>query len=238
MKDRELKKKLISYSSLAAGALAMAGQAEAAVVYSGPKNIVVDASNPIVTIDLDSNTVPDFAIFNRSYYINTTTPVQIQGHAIFGNPYNAFMINEQITTTSPPLLVVNLPNNYSVKYTLGTGRHWVFAGFLDVYYNGNSYGNFIGTTGYIGVRFNAACGTAYGWIQYSANSNATVGTIIDWAYEDTCQPIRAGDTGPQVAIPALTPAGIAVAAGLLSGAGIRALRKRKKESPKINKENK
>ena len=50
MKDGELKKKLISYSSLAAGALAMAGQAEAAVVYSGPKNIVVDASNPIVTI--------------------------------------------------------------------------------------------------------------------------------------------------------------------------------------------
>ncbi|NWF97406.1 MAG: hypothetical protein HXY52_00510, partial [Nitrospirae bacterium] len=59
MKDRELKKKLISYSSLAAGALAMAGQAEASIVYSGPQNIVVDASNPFANIDLDNNTIPD-----------------------------------------------------------------------------------------------------------------------------------------------------------------------------------
>ncbi len=229
MKNKKLKKKVMCYSSIAAGALAIAGQAEAAVVYSGPQNIVVNASNPFASIDLDNNTVPDFVIFNYYYNYNTIA----RAHIIFGNPYNsAFMINEQVTTTSPPLMVVNIPANYTVKSTLATGRQWFSVGILDAYYKGTGYGNFLGTTGYIGVRFNAACGTAYGWIQYSSNNDATVGTIIDWAYENTCRPIRAGDKGQQVAVPAFTPAGIAVAAGLLSGAGLRALRKRKKEGKK------
>ncbi|NWF97321.1 MAG: hypothetical protein HXY52_00055, partial [Nitrospirae bacterium] len=59
MRNKELTKKLINYSTIAAGALAMAGQAEASIVYSGPQNIVVDASNPFANIDLDNNTIPD-----------------------------------------------------------------------------------------------------------------------------------------------------------------------------------
>lgn len=221
MEKKELKKKIISYSSIAAGALAMASQAEAAVVYSGPQNIVVNASNPVGLIDIDNDGNTDFAVYNL-YNI---------AHIIYGNGQ---IIQEPLPPYTYPILVVNLPNGYNIDNTLGAGRYWIQAppvGVLDVNYPGTGgyYGNFIGKTGYIGVRFNATCGTAYGWIQYRANNDATEGTIIDWAYEDTCQPIKAGDKGQQVAIPALTPAGIAIAAGLLSGVGIRALRKKKKE---------
>lgn len=222
MKNKKLKKKILSYSSIAASALAIAGQAESAVVYSGPQNIVVDSNNTFAIIDLDNNTNPDLGIFYRSSIYSQS----INAHIIYGY---ASMINERFNSTSPPIFPVNLPAGYGVKSNLGPGRYWVSFGLLDVYnLTYGSYGNFIGKTGYIGVRFSADCGTAYGWIQYRANSNATVGTIIDWAYENTCQPIRAGDTGQQVAVPALTPAGLAIAAGLLSGAGIRALRKREK----------
>ncbi len=232
MKNNKLKKKLLSYSSIVAGALSMTAQTEASIVYSGTQNIVIDTNNPYSLIDLDNNTVPDFLIFYLGYYLNTTA----QGHGIYGNPYNnALMINEQITTTSPPIGVVNIPTNYSVKSTLSAGRQWFLFGFLDGYYNGIPYGNFIGTMGYIGVRFNTDCGTTYGWIQYRSNTNATVGTIIDWAYENECKPILAGDKGPQVAVPALTPAGIAAGAGLLLGAGIRTLKKKGKDKKCLKK---
>lgn len=223
MKNKVLKKKIMCYSSIAAGALAISAQAEAAVVYSGPQNIVHNTPNTTVWIDLNNDGTNDFGFYYDVLYYYSYT-----GFFLIRNNNNGHI--EELSHLDPALL----QTGYLIQPNLPT-LHWDAENYdtLGTYYGSNTQGVFRGQTGYIGVRFQSdTCNGQnyhYGWIQFSLNNNATVGTIIDWAYEDTCQPIRAGDTGPQVAIPALTPAGIAVAAGLLSGVGVKALRKRKKE---------
>jgi len=62
---------------------------------------------------------------------------------------------------------------------------------------GGASGDFLGSNdgGYLGVKFEINSATHYGWIQYKANSDASVGTIIDWAYENTPdKAIKAGAT--------------------------------------------
>ena len=86
-------------------------------------------------------------------------------------------------------------------------------------------GSFLGTTGYIGVRFadpTTPAQTDYGWIEYAANDNATVGTIDSWAYDNSGAAVGAGEV-PE-------PTSLAVwALGALSAAGVAVLRRWKKE---------
>lgn len=223
MKKKELKKKIMCYSSIAAGALAIAGQAEAAVVYSGLQNIVHNTPNTTRWIDLNNDGINDFGFRNIWYY---------DGFFLVRYGYNLHIDSDLHEDPA------RLPAGYLIQPNLLNPQTFNWNGenydTLGTVHNYNSMGVFRGQTGYIGVRFQSqtcmGSNYHYGWIQFSLNNNATVGTIIDWAYETNCnQSITAGNTGQQVAVPALTPAGIAVAAGLLSGAGIRALKKRKKE---------
>ncbi len=227
-KSKELKKKFMCYSSIAAGALAIAGQAEAAVVYSGLQNIVINTPNTSQLIDLNNDGTNDFGfryVYSTTYFGNSNRGFDLV-RINYNQHIDSYSHADPARLPGGYLIQPNLPNQPAFYWdtenndTLGT------------YYGSSTMGVFRGQTGYIGVRFQSqTCNGSnyhYGWIQFSLNNNATSGTIIDWAYETNCnQPIQAGQQ--QVAVPAFTPAGIAVAAGLLSGAGIRALRKRKKE---------
>ena len=52
------------------------------------------------------------------------------------------------------------------------------------------------------------------------------GTVIDWAYEDTCGSIPAGDRGaPLIPVPTLNQWGLLALVALLAGAGVMVLRK-------------
>ncbi len=92
-----------------------------------------------------------------------------------------------------------------------------------------TYGNFIGTTGFLGVRFDT--GTVapcyhYGWIRVSVNTDVTEAIIHDWAYEDQCNtPIRAGDTGQVTTVPALNQWGAFALVALLAAGGAVTLRR-------------
>jgi hypothetical protein len=224
MKNKELKKKLISYSSLAAGALAITTQAEAAIVYSGLQNITVDSTHASVNIDLNGDSTDDFR-FHRFSSTNIRllriTPLTSVQHIINHYHFDANRFNA----------------GYNIKSTLNYPFSWSneSSDTLAMVPYTNSGGLFNNATGYIGVRFHSSSCSGndyhYGWIQFRGNPQAVSGTIIDWAYETNCnQAIRTGDTGQEVAIPALTPAGIAVAAGLLSGLGVRTLKKKKNKS--------
>lgn len=69
----ELKKQLLSYSIVAGAALIGASHAGAAVVYSGPQNILVNAGNPSVGVDFDGGG-PEVAIgFQGGGWSNTNT---------------------------------------------------------------------------------------------------------------------------------------------------------------------
>ena len=69
----------------------------------------------------------------------------------------------------------------------------------------------------------------YGWIQIDTNLSRTQITIIDWAYEDTCQPILAGQTQSSASIPTMTQWGMITFVLLLGGLAARMLRRERKE---------
>ena len=81
---------------------------------------------------------------------------------------------------------------------------WNFAGLMHAQTTGtyfgspvnNSYGNFVDTSGYIGVQFLIpSSGFHFGWILYEHTGGAT-SRIVSWAYEETPgASILAGDEG-------------------------------------------
>lgn len=136
---------------------------------------------------------------------------------------------------------VDLPMGYSIRNTLPGTLQWAYLSTHATFpwigdtlagrypYIGNFYAQ--GTQGYIGVRFYDAVCDHFGWIQFRHDTGVpplTQGTIIDWAYEDTCNaPILAGDTvgAPAVSVPTLNQWGTLILIALLAGAGTLMLKK-------------
>jgi hypothetical protein len=90
-------------------------------------------------------------------------------------------------------------------------------------YGANSANWVAGTTGYLGVQFNAGSGTVNGWIQASYNADLSF-TVYDFAYESSGGTILAGATG---VIP--ESSAYAVIAGL-GALGLAIVRRRKLSS--------
>ncbi len=224
-KKGSFEKKLKAYSAVAAGTLLLAPSANAAVQYSGLQNIGVGPGSPL-SIDLNNDGNDDFNISYYTYggfvyYMGLFTATSGSSHIAEIVHYDA----------------ARLPSNYSIRAALpGPVNYWEnFIGTYGQTLNGSltevgtsTMGNFNNATGYIGVSFNAACGTAYGWIQYAGLTGQGIsGTVIDWAYEDTCTPILAGDTvgAPAIGVPTLNQWGLFALIALLAGAGVTVLRK-------------
>jgi len=248
-------KKLKAYSAVAVGALACVPTASAAIHYSGIKNLTLDARTTPVNVDINSDGVTDFvftatrsapSLFFRKYglSINTNTSGSIGGISWINESRNANPMNLTASyvigpnLANPPLYWNNGLYGTLAFYQFSRGysyrskysKYWTTQTSTD--------GNFTGRDGYIGVRFRTAGCTApnflYGWIQFSAQSNASQGTIIDWAYEDSCNtPILAGETARSLAqpvsVPTLNQWGLLVLVGLLAGGGAFVLRRREAE---------
>ncbi len=173
---------LLAYCAMASGALMAAQPADAAIVYSGVQNLPVAGGNT-VPVDLDGDTVNDFqfknASISSSVVYNAVKPLLNnalgQAHILFDLPLSlavnaALSWRTQGYFTQPPYgLVLNLASTA------------VSTGF---FYNGTGNG-----TGYLGVRFQIAANTHYGWIRYDGTASVTgpvaTGLIVDWAYENT-----------------------------------------------------
>ncbi len=242
-KKGKFEKNLKAYSAVAASTLLLAPSANAAVQYFNPPDINVNSGNTPVFVDLDNNLTDDF-IF-RYYGTVETHALGINGT---NNPSNSVINSDLSPASDAPvhtqghfnsltissILAAKLFSGYTVQSTLTTIHAWRPFGQPARYATQGPYsgiiGNFNGETGFLGVRFNTACGLAFGWIRYSANSNATIGTIHDWAYEDNCgTAIIAGNIGaPAVPAPTLNEWGLIVLITLLAGAGVSVLRKQEK----------
>ena len=232
-----LEKQLKVYSVAAVGALALAPSAEAAIQYSGIQNLPVNSSTsqeinfngsgPQFKIGYDSFPTGPFLILDVGIHPSTGSAQFIKGKA--GHHSNA------------PL---NLSSNYQIRSTLAhpASATWGTSIFNPLngiaFYHGVEplfpIGNFIDSTGYIGVRFKAQCGTAYGWIHYTGTINVeeftSSGTIIDWAYDDSCQPIAAGQGETPITVPTLNEWGMIIFTLLLGGLAANMLRKQGKEA--------
>ncbi len=224
-KKDTFEKRLKVYSAAAAGVLAIAPSAEAAIHYSGIQNLPVSSSTS-QNIDLNNDG-------NNDFVFHYWQPIHGSKLIVMDASGDSF-IHEFIHSDA-----ANLPSNYLIGPNL-SGKIWYSAKYstLNGTYHGNTItnGNFINATGYIGVRFHtSACqgsNFAYGWIHYQGTTsigNTSTGTIIDWAYEDNCQPIAAGSTVSTAAIPTLNQWGVITLVFLLGGLAAKMLKKEEKE---------
>jgi hypothetical protein len=240
MANKGLKRKLDQglkvYSAAAAGVLALAPSANAMIHYSGPKNLIVNPSNSH-DIDLNGDATADFRFAYSEWYSSSSSYGKgpyikgLNGGAHIGAPPGYYCTD-----------AIRLASNYQIKGTLANNNYIWRTNYWDSLngtYTGktnNCQGNFNNATGFIGVRFHtAACQESnfnYGWIRYRGDST-TSGTIIDWAYEDTCNtPIAAGAKGSKVtatAVPTLDQWGMIIFTLLLGGLAARILGKQGKE---------
>jgi hypothetical protein len=232
-----LEKQLKVYSVAAVGALALAPSAEAAIQYSGIQDLPVNSST---SQEINFNgSGPQFKIGYDAFPSGPSVSIRDVGiHQATGSAQ--FIKGKAGHHSSDPL---NLPSNYQIRSTLAhpASAEWgtsIFNPLNGIVFEGVEpiapIGNFIDSTGYIGVRFKAQCGTAYGWIHYTGTINVeeftSSGTIIDWAYDDSCQPIGAGQGQTPISVPTLNEWGMIIFTLLLGGLAANMLRKQGKEA--------
>lgn len=220
MKQQTLEQRLESYgvsvqrkcdppSSLLFAASAVAGvgailvppPAEAAIVYSGmqeDKEVkIVGGGVQTQTVDLDGDGNVEFKFDLSFISASGSTDSFVQKLAV-----SAGGTAQVIKSNNNP---ARLEGNYTVsslKVFEGVASDDLAAS------NTSVSGNFLNKQGFLGVKFEISNETHFGWIQYKANIDASIGTIIDWAYEDI--PDKAIKTGEKSSfnwtlfIPAIT----------------------------------
>lgn len=243
-RDRRLQKRLSAYSVAASAALALANPAEASIVYSGAKNILIETGfepSGYWNIDIDGGGTYDFRFsFNRlinghvanSWYSAThhfsirglTTQAQVAtGSPYWGSGWAKNFIQSGSIPGANPTWAAWHPNkgpNLHVDNGYMTISSDVFTGF-------GLHGPFH-DTGLIGIKFNIGANQHYGFIEYAGLNDehdvgrGSFGLILGWAYEST-----PGATIIAGAVPLPGTFGL----GLLSlgAAGVARLRQRKKE---------
>ncbi len=214
---KEFSRQLLAYATTAAGVLAVAPAANAAIVYSGAKNLPVDNAHTPVNVTMDGS------VHGFHFFTSSSTKME------FGRAGSTGATSAIVTFTSNS--DANLAPNYSIRSSLAAGKTWNNATTNRLFSTGGK-GFFSNTTGFLGVRFQGNCAPGsfhYGWIRFQGLSNVNgniSGTIIDWAYEDVCNtPIAAG-AGIPTAVPTVTEWGAMGMAGLLAAAAVMRLRKR------------
>jgi len=243
-----LNKKLLQYS-LAAGAtltLAIPMNARAEIMYSGPLNIPVDNETRTIDMETFSDQEPatgeDFRFENSGStytYIapgtGTATSSLAYHENIISAASDAGALMEQ--STGNKYFPVSLAaSNWVSSQTETENLEFRGDGYINFHVNHHSagtssdsypYGNFLGKSGYIGVRFEINQKTHYGWIQFESTPNGSAGTIIDWAYEsEPDTKIHVGERPEPAAIPTLNEWGLIFLAALILAEGGRRIRKK------------
>ncbi|MEZ5502378.1 MAG: hypothetical protein R3E50_06855 [Halioglobus sp.] len=244
-------RRMATYGAAASSMLVMMSQAEAAVVLNGgdapPISVVNGAgtfigssSTGFVQFDMDGDGNNDFAVWNYSDGNN--------GVAVAYGPYSStnqmfgggsddlpklsagFTIGPSFSTSSWTSGVMNSGNDVVFGPSNGAGSGWTGG---------------VNELGFIGVRFENASGTHYGWI--CLQSDPTPGSALmqanSYAYESTPNtPIRMGDTGngivqcssaapvaPSVPVPVMGPLAYGLTSLALGSLGLAGLRRRREQ---------
>ena len=210
--------RLASYATLAGAALAapaLAPDAGAAIIYSGPINLNIPTTTSGIYLNLVTG-------------VSNTAPASAPGWDF--NPwgtgslflYGAGTGNgalDNLAGGSSATLIDNLPLGTSIS---GTSAYGNFAAET----TGATLFNLNSSANYVGIRFtNEATGaTNYGWAQLSISASyiSQPRTIVGYAYDDTGAAIAAG------AVPEpTTNAALGLGALALGAMGVRRWRKAK-----------
>ena len=182
-KTQQMKKgiqaKLNAYAS-AAGTIALAGAADAQIVYTdiNPDTMVHDSL--IYVLDFDNNGQPEL-----QFATNASSSTYYATVEVLGNASNA-IIGSLFSATYPFPAAMN--NGDSISFTntgwqnqaLNSGVQYLGV----VTSSGGTYANFLGANDkYLGVRFSIGPNTHYGWVRLSLSASAANITIKDYAYQ-------------------------------------------------------
>ena len=149
------------------GAVLVPPPAEAAIVYSGIQELDVENSASTF-VDFDGDEVAEFTFFHSSSAPSNNYQIMLGAGAVL-----SFIGNSNKPTNLTKGLLID-----------DNGMVATSTAVLAAKKETASSGNFLGDSGYLGVKFEINTVTYFGWIQYESNNDASVGTIIDWAYED------------------------------------------------------
>jgi hypothetical protein len=223
-------KRWLAYSSAVGSALALAGSADAGIIYSGPQNISVSVKkggsssgraslliNKFVVESVDLNNFVGGGSFGSFAGLRRGSNVYVPGH---NNYVRRLAAGQAISAGIAGGFRINA-GSVRGAFMSRSGRYF-------------QLGDWPATTiGFAGFRYyDASNQPHYGWIRLSlqgigGNNPAPQATLtaVDWAYEDTPNtPIPAGDTGAAI-IP--EPGTLALAALAAGAVGVCALRRRK-----------
>jgi hypothetical protein len=231
---RSLDAQLLTYCAVAGGMLAAGQAAEAAVVYSGVKNMPL-ADNSKVAVDLDGNGGIDFEFNNLLPFDGQAGDdyARLKVDLIKPRPGNRVAFYEPYGSLSS--YIVNLgpgaavPEQNLLWLQEQAGDQQGF--FLDAAnvmqedgkVNILAKGYFANSTGYLGLSFSIDGANHYGWLKYkglgSDNNTAANGAIVDWAYNDEPEaPVAVGQkagAGSGSCFVTLTPGKIGKLASLI-----------------------
>ena len=185
------------------GVVALLGQAACgAVVYSGPRNIVIDNSNSDVAVDVaGAGGGGGVYLFEYTWW-QGDVELSIEGSQFAGSYFACAPVGPMIGPVDRMNAGDKIGADLLWQYTKDNG---LLAGYYGTWWGGR----FVGEAGYIGVKFDLADGTHYGWIAFEGEQDASWGLVTGWAFEDTPDtPIEAGQI-PEPATLALLAAGAA-----------------------------
>lgn len=156
----------------------LAGSANAAIIYSGSKNILIPTTLVGVYIDIDrGGTVPEEGsgwdvnfIFNGEGIGNSQSFQTVATTIALDAPTLNLTIGQAVGSSST--FSTPYPSGYSSSST----------------HIGNNPGQFVSSgEGFIGFKFttNSSSGPHYGWLRVELSNTDATGLVKDWAYENT-----------------------------------------------------
>jgi len=178
-------RKISGYSAVVSAALLLTPtHAEAKVNYVDPEDIIVNAENKYVDIDIDGDTVNDFRV---ELIIDSTISTFYYYYTYYSTLFMKGLLPQNMISTFENFVIKNQkPENLT---TIGKwDNNGVFCmASASTYGNTNSKGYWLtdNDSKYIGVKFNISGSIHYGWVRASVNNamGAMQITIHDWTYE-------------------------------------------------------
>lgn len=206
-----LEKKILKYSAMASGVIAMGATADAQIYYYDENpDVTFSGHQQGVALDFDGDTNDDMTIatlvgsqagtygpYNYTIYYNAVVMVPGSGAAFasyssgnvramsMGNAINSAGSFNTAQGTGAAVQSTYITPSFNGQNTFGPYTSGQWAGAVDMY---------------LGFRFTSAGNLHYGWVRMDVTSDATTVTIKDWAYNTTADAgINAGQTVLSVA---------------------------------------
>ncbi len=243
----------VAFGAAASSALAMMSQAEAAVVVNGGSPLPVTVFNGAGTtsisgdmmgrrLDVDGNGVFDFAIWGYSTQGNVGMAAGNVNASMIGGGSDDLLKLSAGATIGPAR-----PATSWTQSVMGTGNDIAFS----VGNGANNWSGGVGEFGFVGVRFDNASGTHYGWVCLRSDPSVPSQiTAVAYAFESVADTmILAGDIGsggPRAcdaalgalgganAVPAIGPVAYGLTALALGALGMGGLRRRREGLKPVN----